>query len=54
MPSSVRIEIEIPADLAQFQLPDGVQERLHMLLDKRISLQLPFAATKRSVNYAQA
>jgi len=33
MPSSVRIQIEIPADLAQFRLPDGVQERL--LLDKQ-------------------
>ena len=35
MPSSVTIQIEIPADLAQFRLPDGVQERLHMLLDKQ-------------------
>ena len=33
------IEIEIPADLAQFRLPDGVQERLHMLLDKQDSGQ---------------
>jgi hypothetical protein len=39
MPSSVRIEIEVPADLAQFQLPDAVQERLHMLLDKQDSGQ---------------
>ena len=31
------IEIEIPADLARFRLPDGVQERLHMLLDKQDS-----------------
>jgi hypothetical protein len=35
MPSSVNIEIEIPADLARFRLPDGVQERLHMLLDRQ-------------------
>ena len=35
MPSSVKIEIEIPNDLARFRLPDGVQERLHMLLDKQ-------------------
>ena len=35
MPSSVKIEIEIPADLARFRLPDGVQERLHMLLDRQ-------------------
>ena len=40
MPSSVTIQIEIPADLAQFRLPDGVQERLHMLLDKKDSGQL--------------
>jgi hypothetical protein len=39
MPSSVRIEIEIPDDLARFRLPDGVQERLHMLLDKQDSGQ---------------
>ena len=39
MSSSVRIEIEIPADLARFRLPDGVQERLHMLLDKQDSGQ---------------
>ena len=35
MTSSVRIEIEIPDDLARFRLPDGVQERLHALLDKQ-------------------
>ena len=39
MPSSVRIQIETPADLAQFQVPDGVQDRLHMLLDKQDSGQ---------------
>ena len=39
MSSSFRIEIEIPADLARFRLPDGVQERLHMLLDKQDSGQ---------------
>lgn len=39
MPYSVRIEIEIPTDLARFRLPDGVQERLHMLLDKQDSGQ---------------
>ena len=35
MSSSVKIEIEIPADLARLRLPDGVQERLHMLLGKQ-------------------
>jgi hypothetical protein len=39
MSSSVRIEIEIPDDLARFQLPDGVQERLDALLDKHDSGQ---------------
>lgn len=39
MPSSVRIKIEIPGDLARFRLPDGVQERLHTLLDKQDSGQ---------------
>jgi hypothetical protein len=39
MPYSVKIEIEIPTDLARFRLPDGVQERLHMLLDKQDSGQ---------------
>ena len=47
MSSSVRIAIEIPADLAQFQLPDGVQERLHMLLDKQDSGQLLTDAEQR-------
>lgn len=39
MPSPVKIEIEIPADLARFRLPYGVQERLHVLLDKQGSGQ---------------
>ena len=47
MPSSVRIEIEIPADLAQFQLPDGAQERLNMPLDKQDSGQLLTDAEQR-------
>ena len=40
MSPSVRIEIEIPADLARFRLPCGVQERLHVLLDKQDNRQL--------------
>ena len=47
MPSSVKIEIEIPADLARFRLPDGVQERLHMLLDKQDAGQLLTDAERR-------
>jgi len=35
MSSGIRIEIEIPADLARFCLPEGVQERLNTLLDKQ-------------------
>jgi hypothetical protein len=35
MSSAIRIEIEMPDDLARFRLPDGgVQERLNTLLDK--------------------
>jgi hypothetical protein len=33
--SSAVIEIEMPDDLARFRLPEGVQERLHSLLDKQ-------------------
>jgi hypothetical protein len=33
MSPSVRIEVEIPDDLARVRSPDGVQERVHMLLD---------------------
>ncbi len=39
MSSSIKIEIDIPDDLARFRLPDGVQERLHTLLDKQDSGQ---------------
>ena len=35
MSSAVHIEIEMPDDLARFQLPEGVQERLNTLLDKQ-------------------
>ena len=35
MPSSVLIELEIPADLEQFRLPAGVQQRLQELLDRQ-------------------
>ena len=35
MTSVVRIEIELPDDLARFRLPEGVQERLTTLLDKQ-------------------
>ena len=35
MSSAVRIEFEMPDDLARFRLPDGVQERLNCLLNKQ-------------------
>ena len=35
MPPSVLIELEIPADLEQFRLPAGVQQRLQELLDRQ-------------------
>ena len=41
------MEIEIPDDLARFRLPDGVQERLHMLLDKQDGGQLLTDAERR-------
>ena len=47
MPSSVKIEIEIPSDLVWFRLPDGVQERLRMLLDKQDGGQLLTDAERR-------
>jgi hypothetical protein len=33
--SAVHLEIDVPEDLAQFQLPPGVQQRLQALLDKQ-------------------
>ena len=35
MPSSVLIELEIPADVEQFHLPPGVQQRLQDILDRQ-------------------
>lgn len=35
MTSIVQIEIELPEDLARFRLPEGIQERLNILLDKQ-------------------
>jgi hypothetical protein len=33
--AKVDFEIEVPADLARLQLPEGVDRRLHALLDKQ-------------------
>lgn len=35
MSQAVHFELEIPDDLARFQLPDGVQRRLQELLDRQ-------------------
>jgi hypothetical protein len=35
MPQRVKIQIEMPGELAWFRLPQGVQKRLRMLLDKQ-------------------
>jgi hypothetical protein len=35
MTSIVQIEIELPEDLARFRPPEGVQERVNILLDKQ-------------------
>jgi hypothetical protein len=55
MSTSVRIEIEMPADLTQFQLPEGVHERLHMLLDKQDNGQpLPDAERHEAIPLDEA
>jgi hypothetical protein len=33
--AKVQLEIEVPADLARLQLPEGVDRRLQALLDKQ-------------------
>lgn len=35
MSAKVQLEIEVPADLARLQLPEGVDRRLQALLDKQ-------------------
>jgi hypothetical protein len=35
MSQAIRLEVEMPDDLARFRLPDGVQQRLQDLLDKQ-------------------
>ncbi len=32
---AIQLEVEMPGDLARFQLPKGVEKRLHALLDKQ-------------------
>jgi hypothetical protein len=33
--ATVRLEVEVPEDLARLSLPEGVDRRLHALLDKQ-------------------
>jgi len=35
MPQNIQIDLEMPEDLAQFKLPQAVDERLQSLLDKQ-------------------
>lgn len=47
MSQSVLVEIEMPAELAQFRLPAGVNERLEMLLDRQDQGQ-PLTVSERA------
>lgn len=33
--AAIRIDIELPPDLARLRLPDGLDRRLHLLLDRQ-------------------
>jgi hypothetical protein len=44
--AAVRLEIEMPGDLARFQLPSGVSHRLQALLDKQDDRQ-PLTESER-------
>lgn len=35
MSQHILIELELPADLSRFQLPQGIQDRLQALLDRQ-------------------
>lgn len=45
--AKVQIEIEVPADLARLQLPEGGDRRLHVLLDKQDS-GVPLSADEQA------
>jgi hypothetical protein len=47
MSQSIRIDLELPDDLARFQLPAAVSERLTSLLDKQDSGELLTDQEKR-------
>lgn len=46
MPQAVHLEVEVPDELASFQLPDGVRHRLNELLDRQDAGQ-PLTAEER-------
>lgn len=33
--SKIQVELELPSDLARLSLPEGVDRRLHLLLDRQ-------------------
>jgi hypothetical protein len=33
--ATIRIDLELPGDMARLRLPEGVDRRLHVLLDKQ-------------------
>jgi hypothetical protein len=35
MPAAIRVDVELPAELARLDLPKGVDRRLQQLLDKQ-------------------
>ena len=45
--AKVRLEIEVPADLARLQLPEGVDRRLHALIAKQDS-GVPLSADEQA------
>ena len=47
MSQSIRLDLELPDDLARFKLPRGVSERLTSLLDKQDSGQVLTDQEKR-------
>jgi hypothetical protein len=46
VPMTMTLEVELPADLARFRLPEGVAARLQTLLDRQESGQ-PLTAPER-------
>jgi hypothetical protein len=47
MIQAIEMKLEMPGDLARFQLPKGVATRLHFLLDKQDGGQSLTSAEKR-------